>query len=78
MHSLTWETAQRNDYLILLVNTFHQLADEPALVVNCDYLREGYRKRPQGGYVVYYKKHKTNQILIVRMLHKSMGVNRAL
>lgn len=75
---LTWGTAQRNDYLKLLDNTFHQLADEPMLGVNCDYLRKGYRKLPQASHVIYYKKHKTNQILVVRILHKTMDVNRAL
>ncbi|WP_372944150.1 type II toxin-antitoxin system RelE/ParE family toxin [Shewanella sp.] len=75
---LTWGTAQRNDYLKLLDNTFHQLADEPMLGVNCDYIREGYRKRPQGSHVIYYKEHQLKQILIVRIFHKSMDVNRAL
>ncbi len=75
---LTWGKAQRNDYLKLLDNTFFQLADEPMLGVNCDYIREGYRKQPQGSHVIYYKNHKKDQILIVRILHKSMDVHRAL
>ncbi|MEP2652716.1 MAG: type II toxin-antitoxin system RelE/ParE family toxin [Paraglaciecola sp.] len=75
---LTWGTEQRNDYLKLLDNTFYQLAGKPMLGVNCDYIREGYRKRPQGSHVIYYKEHQTKQILIVRILHKSMDVNRAL
>jgi len=73
---LTWGTSQRNDYLKLLDNSFHQLAQEPSLGVNCDYIREGYRKHPQGSHVIYYKKEKANSILIVRILHKSMDVNR--
>jgi len=75
---LTWGTTQRNEYLKQLDNTFYQLADEPMSAVNCDYIREGYRKRPQGSHIIYYKEHKTNQILIVRILHKSMDVNRTL
>ncbi|MBE0457364.1 type II toxin-antitoxin system RelE/ParE family toxin [Pseudoalteromonas sp. KG3] len=75
---LNWGTAQRNDYLKLLDSTFHQLANEPMLGINCDYIRECYRKQPQGSHVIYYKKHKVQQILIVRILHKSMDVNRAL
>ena len=71
-------TAQRNDYLKLLDSTFQQLANEPMLGIHCDYLRKGYRKRPQGSHVIYYKEHKTKQILIVRILHKSMDVNCAL
>lgn len=75
---LTWGIAQRNDYLIQLDNTFHQLAGEPKLGVSCDYLREGYRKRLHGSHVIYYKEHKPNQILIIRILHKCMDVNRTL
>ncbi|MER2490806.1 type II toxin-antitoxin system RelE/ParE family toxin [Catenovulum sediminis] len=75
---LTWGISQRNDYLKQLDNTFRQLASEPMLGVSCDYIKEGYRKCPQGSHVIYYKEHKTNQILIVRILHKSMDINRAL
>jgi toxin ParE1/3/4 len=75
---LTWGAAQRNDYLKLMDAAFRQLANEPLLGVSCNYIREGYRKRPQGSHVIYYKGHKTSQILIVRILHKSMDVNSAL
>jgi len=75
---LTWGKAQRNDYLKILDNTFQLLADEPELGINCDYIREGYNKYPQASHVIYYKEHKVNQILIVRILHKSMDINSAL
>jgi toxin ParE1/3/4 len=75
---LTWGQSQRNDYLKILDSTFHLLADEPEIGIQCDYVREGYSKYPQASHVIYYKEHKANQILIVRILHKSMDVNRAL
>jgi len=75
---LTWGTAQRNDYLKILDNTFQLLADEPELGINCDCIREGYSKYPQASHVIFYKEHKGNKILIVRILHKSMDVNSAL
>lgn len=75
---LTWGTAQRNDYLKILDRTFQFLADEPKLGINCDYIREGYSKYPQASHVIYYKEYKVNQILIVRILHKSMDVNALL
>ncbi len=75
---LTWGTAQRNDCLKILDNTFQFLADGPELGVNCDHIREGYNKYPQSSHVIYYKEYKINQILIVRILHKSMDVNSAL
>ena len=74
---LTWGTAQRNDYLKILDNTFQLLLEEPDLGINCNYIREGYSKYPQANHVIYYKEHKVNQILIVRILHKSMDVNSA-
>jgi len=75
---LTWGTVQRNNYLKLMDAAFHQLANEPLLGVSCNDIREGYRKRPEGSHVIYYKEHKANQILIVRILHKSMDVNSTL
>jgi toxin ParE1/3/4 len=75
---LTWGRAQRNDYLKILDNSFQLLTDEPDIGINCDYIREGYSKYPQANHVIYYKEHKENQILIVRILHKSMDINRAL
>jgi len=75
---LTWGQAQRNDYLKILDNSFQLLANEPELGIHCDYIREGYSKYPQSSHVIYYKEHTANQVLIVRVLHKSMDVNLAL
>ena len=74
----TWGQAQRNAYLKILDSSFHLLADDPEIGMRCDHIREGYSKYPQASHVIYYKEHKANQILIVRILHKSMDVNRAL
>ena len=75
---LTWGQAQRNSYLKILDSSLQLLADDPKIGINCDYIREGYSKYPQANHVIYYKVHKENQILIVRILHKSMDVSRAL
>ena len=75
---LTWGIAQRNDYLKILNTTFQLLADEPELGINCHYIREGYNKYPQASHIIYYTKHNVHQILIVRILHKSMDINSAL
>ena len=72
---ITYGLSQRNDYLKVLDSTFHLLAGEPELGINCDYIREGYNKYPQASHVIYYKEYKNNQIFIVRVLHKSMDVN---
>jgi len=72
---LTWGKSQRNDYLKILDNTFQLLADEPRLGINCNYIREGYNKYPKQSHVIYYTEHKVKQILIVRILHKSMDIS---
>ena len=36
---ITWGLSQRNDYLKVLDSTFHLLAGEPELGINCDYIR---------------------------------------
>lgn len=53
-------------------------AIKPELGLSCDYIKEGYSKYPQSSHVIYYKQRKVDQILIVRILHKSMDVNSAL
>jgi toxin ParE1/3/4 len=75
---IIWGLSQRNDYLKVLDNTFHVLAGDPELGINCDYIREGYSKYPQASHVIYYKEYKSSQIFIMRILHKSMDVNSAL
>jgi len=75
---VTWGLNQRNDYLKVLDNTFHLLADDPELGINCDYIKQGYSKYPQGSHVIYYKENKKMQIFIVRILHKSMDVSSAI
>jgi len=74
----SWGQAQRNDYLKVLDSSFQLLADDPEIGLRCDYIREGYSKYPQASHVIYYKDRKENQIMIVRILHKSMDVSRAL
>ena len=75
---LNWGRQQRNDYLKLLDSAFNQIAEEPELGYVCDYIREGYRKRPQGSHVIYYKEFGKEEVVIVRAIHKSMDVHRAL
>ncbi|MCW8108986.1 type II toxin-antitoxin system RelE/ParE family toxin [Alteromonas ponticola] len=74
---LNWGREQRNDYLKLLDSVFHQIAEEPELGYACDYIRQGYRKRPQGSHVIYYKEFGKEEVIIIRILHKSMDVHRA-
>lgn len=69
-----WGTAQRNKYLKQIHNCFSQLAENPNIGVNCDYILYGYRKLPQRSHIIFYKLIPDNFVEIIRILHNSMDV----
>ena len=71
-----WGREQRRHYLKGMDDAFNRLADSPALGVSCDYIASDLRKHPFQIHVVYYDIASTNQIVIVRVLHKRMDVSQ--
>ena len=69
-----WGVRQRNAYLKEIDQVFRELAKNPKMGRECDEIREGYRKFPHGGHVVFYKQVGSGDLLIVRILHGSMDV----
>ena len=67
-----WGKAQRNLYIKQLDEAFLMLAQNPDLGISCDYIRNGYKKFPQGSHLIFYKRGTSANILVVRILHKSM------
>ncbi|SJM91329.1 Plasmid stabilization system family protein [Crenothrix polyspora] len=70
-----WGKIQRNLYIKQLDDTFHLLGETPGLGVECNHIRNGYRKFPQGSHIIFYKQGIESKILIVRILHKSIDYN---
>jgi len=73
-----WGKEQRNLYLKQFDEAFHMLARSPLAGRDCDYIKEGYRKFPQGSHIIFYKARSKSTIEIVRILHKSMDVDTQL
>ena len=69
-----WGKEQRNAYIKQFDDTFHLLADTPAIGKRCNYIRENYQKYPQGSHIIFYRSNSSNNIEIIRILHKSMDV----
>lgn len=69
-----WGITQRNLYLKKIDYCFDQLSNNPNLGVECDHIRQGYRKFPQGSHIVFYRLDHTNIVEFIRVLHKSMDV----
>ena len=72
-----WGKNQRNLYIKQFDDAFHLLVDAPLAGKACDYIKDGYRKFPQGSHVIFYKENK-NVIEIVRILHKNMDIDSKL
>ncbi|PLX94243.1 MAG: plasmid stabilization protein ParE [Desulfuromonas sp.] len=67
-----WGREQRNHYLIMLDNTFRQLATHPLHGKGCNEIRSGYRKFAAGSHLIFYRLRDKEAIEIVRVLHKRM------
>lgn len=70
-----WGIEQRNIYLKQFDDLFWRLAESPDIGKACDEIRAGYRKFPQGSHVIFYQQIGSQQIRIIRILHKSMDVS---
>ena len=73
-----WGRAQRNLYIKQLDDAFFMLAQNPNLGVACDYIHDGYRKLPQGSHIIFYKQNIRSNVLVVRILQKSMDYDSQL
>lgn len=73
--SRRWGREQRNIYLKQFDDSFWLLAESPDIGKACDEIRGGYRKFPQGSHVIFYRQVGSQNIEIIRILHKSMDVN---
>ncbi len=73
--SRRWGREQRNIYLKQFDDSFWLLAENPDIGKTCGEIREGYRKFPQGSHVIFYRQVGSQDIEIIRILHKSMDVN---
>jgi toxin ParE1/3/4 len=69
-----WGRNQRFLYIKQFDDTFHLLAEAPALGKQCDFIKKGYRKFPQGSHVLFYREASKSTIIVIRILHKYMDV----
>jgi toxin ParE1/3/4 len=68
-----WGAKQRRIYLKGLDLMFNFLAENPLSGLPCNYIANGLRKHQFESHIVFYEKIE-DQVLIIRILHKSMDV----
>ena len=73
-----WGKQQRTLYVKQFDDAFHMLAENLETGVTCDFIKQGYRKFPNGSHVIFYRRTEIDSIKIIRILHKRMEVARQL
>lgn len=73
-----WGLSQRDLYLRMLDDSFHQLAVEPLKGKDCFDIRPGYFKFNAGSHIIFYRQLTDDQIQIVRVLHGRMNIETRL
>ncbi len=72
-----WGIDQAESYIRLLGQTLRSLAETPGLGRAVEDVRPGYFKFPNASHVIFYRKTSAG-IEVIRILHKSMDVDRHL
>lgn len=73
----TWGKEQEKLYREIIRTTLRNIAKSPELGQNREELAEGLRSFPVGNHIAYYIE-KTNQIMVVRILHPAMDREAAM
>lgn len=68
-----WGAEQRRTYLKGLDLAFHLLAENPLTGTPCNYVVGGLRKHSFESHIIFYE-NSDDEIIIIRVLHKSMDV----
>jgi toxin ParE1/3/4 len=76
--SVTWGKRQRDKYLKQLDEAFKLLARQPEIGTDADDIKPGYKKYNQGSHIIFYRAGTESKIVVIRILHNSMDVERHL
>jgi len=67
-----WGETQRDAYITEMFDAFARLAKTPEIAASAEAIRKGYRKFPQGSHIIFFRAFQTQNIEIIRVLHKRM------
>jgi toxin ParE1/3/4 len=73
-----WGKRQRDKYLKQLDEAFKLLARQPEIGKDANDIKPGYRKYSQGSHIIFYRAGTDSKIVVIRILHNSMDVERHL
>jgi len=70
----TWSENQADKYYSILLENCKNLANNPVLGKTYENIIDGLKGFRTGKHVIFYKKHKLDSILIIRILHGQMDL----
>ncbi len=73
-----WGKRQRDKYLKQLDDAFSLLARQPDMGRDAENIKPEYKKFSQGSHIIFYRAGTESRIVVVRILHNSMDVDRHL
>ena len=73
-----WGKRQRDKYLKQLDDAFKLLARQPDIGREAEDIKPGYKKFSQGSHIIFYRAGTESKIVVIRILHNSMEVDRHL
>ena len=71
-----WGKRQRDKYLKQLDDAFKLLARQSDIGRDADDIKPGYKKFSQGSHTIFYRAGTESRIVVIRILHNSMDVDR--
>jgi len=73
-----WGRRQRGKYLKQLDDAFRLLARQPEIGRDAEDIKPGYKKLSHGSHIIFYRAGAESKIVVIRVLHNSMDVERHL
>jgi len=70
----TWSETQADKYYFMLLESCKTLADNPELGKHYDQISDNLKGFRAGRHVIFYQKHESGSILIIRILHSQMDL----
>ncbi|MFP5439602.1 MAG: type II toxin-antitoxin system RelE/ParE family toxin [Bacteroidia bacterium] len=74
----TWSVEQADRYYNLILDEIEYIADNFESSYDFGRLRKGYRYSKVKSHLIFYRKSDENEIEVVRILHKSMDIDKRL
>ncbi|MCK9503385.1 MAG: type II toxin-antitoxin system RelE/ParE family toxin [Porticoccaceae bacterium] len=74
--SQKWGKRQRDKYLKQLDDAFKLLARQPEIGKDADDIKPEYKKFSQGSHIIFYRPGTDSKIVVIRILHNSVDVDR--